>query len=270
MFLSARAGSLATMHRRLVLQEPVSRAALWSRRLAWFAVLVLALSLLLVRLREPSLEGLAPVAAAYAVVLAALVLAVFAFAGIWRHGYRGVGMAASASLICVLLLLPAGYLGYLFATRPALSDVSTDAEDPPGFARSQAALKARAGHVPPDVPPEQRRLQRRAYPKALPLLLDLPAETAFEMAQKAATALGWQVLEATRPGGRSGAGRVEAIARGRALRFAEDITIRIRPRVGGSRIDIRSSSRLGGHDLGANAARIAAFAAEMEQLVESR
>lgn len=258
------------MHRRLVFQEPVSRAALWSRRLAWFAVAVLGLSLLLVRLREPSLEGLAPVAGAYVFVLAALVLAAVAFVGIWRHGYRGVGMAVSATLICLLLLGPAGFVGFLLATRPALSDVSTDTEDPPAFARSQAVLAARAGHVPPDVPAEQRRLQRRAYPKALPLLLDLPAEAAFDLARRAVAARGWRLLEATRPGGRSGAGRIEAVAQGRALRFSEDITLRIRPRVGGSRVDIRSASRLGGHDLGANAARIAAFTEEMELLMDSR
>ncbi|MFY8153898.1 MAG: DUF1499 domain-containing protein [Hyphomicrobiales bacterium] len=56
----------------------------------------------------------------------------------------------------------------------------------------------------------------------------------------------------------------------RLLRIAEDITIRIRPRADGSRIDIRSASRIGPHDLGINAARIAAFAEEVELLVESR
>ena len=53
------------MHRRLVFEEPVSRAALWSRRLAWFALAVLVLALLVFRSGEPTLEGLAPVAAAY-------------------------------------------------------------------------------------------------------------------------------------------------------------------------------------------------------------
>lgn len=258
------------MHRRLVFEYPVSKAALWSRRLAWFAVVVLGLSLLLVRLREPSIEGLAPVAASYVFVLAALLLAAVAFVGIWRQGYRGVGMAATATLICLLLLAPAGYLGFLVATRPALTDVSTDIDDPPAFSRSQTALSARDGRVPPDVVPELRRLQRRAYSRAVPIMLDLPADAAFELARRAAGGLGWQVVEAARPGGRIGTGRIEAVARGRFLRFAEDITIRIRPRVDGSRIDIRSASRIGGHDLGANAARIGAFAAEIETLMESR
>ena len=258
------------MHRRLVFEEPVSRAAVWSRRLAWFSCAVLLLSLLLVRLREPSIEGLAPVAGAYVLVLAALGLAILAFIRIWHSGHRGVGMAAGAMTLSLLLLAPAGYVGLRLVTRPALADVSTDIDDPPAFSRSQAALSARSGRVPPEVPPERRRVQRQAYPKVVPILLEVPAEAAFNLARRAATGLGWQVLETTRPGGRSGAGRVEAVARGRFLRFSEDITIRIRPRVDGSRIDIRSASRLGSHDLGANAARIAAFADEIDLLMDSR
>lgn len=258
------------MHRRLVFEEPVSRAAVWSRRLAWFSCAVLLLSLLLVRLREPSVEGLAPVAGAYVLVLAALGLAIVAFIRIWQSGHRGVGMAAGAMLLSLLLLAPAGYVAVKLVTKPALADVSTDIDDPPAFSRSQAALTARAGRVPPDVPGDRRRLQRQAYPKAVPILLEVPAEAAFDLARRAALGLGWQVLETTRPGGRSGAGRVEAVARGRILHFSEDITIRVRPRVDGSRIDIRSASRLGSHDLGANAARIAAFADEIELLMDSR
>ncbi len=258
------------MHRRLVFEEPVSRAAVWSRRLAWFAFAVLLLSLLLVRLREPSIEGFAPVAGAYVLVLAALGLAILAFIRIWHSGHRGAGMAAGALLLSLLLLVPAGFVVLRLVTRPALADVSTDIDDPPAFSRSQIALTARAGRVPPDVPPLRRRLQRQAYPKAVPILLELPAEAAFDLARRAALGLGWQVLETARPGGRSGAGRVEAVARGQILHFSEDITIRIRPRVDGSRIDIRSASRLGRHDLGANAARVAAFADEIELLMESR
>ena len=258
------------MHRRLVFEEPVSRAAVWSRRLAWFSLAVLLLSLLLVRLREPSIEGLAPVAGAYVLVLAALGLAVVAFVRIWQSGHRGVGMAAGAMLLSLILLAPAGYLAVKLVTRPALADISTDIAEPPAFSRSQAALTARAGRVPPDVPAEQRRLQRQAYPKVVPILLELPADAAFDLARRAAAGLGWQVLEAVRPGGRSGAGRIEAVARGRILRFSEDITIRIRPRVDGSRVDIRSASRLGSHDLGVNAGRIAAFTDEIELLMDSR
>lgn len=258
------------MHRRLVFEEPVSRAAVWSRRLAWFSVTVLVLAVLVVRLGEGSVAELAPIAGAYVLVLLALLLALAAFARIWQSGHRGVGMAAQAFLLCLILLLPAGYAGFRLATRPALNDISTDIDDPPAFSRSAAVQAARKGLVPPDVPAERRRLQREAYPKVAPIILEVPAEQAFELARRAVKHLGWQVLEAARPGGRSGAGRIEAMARTPVLRLADDIVIRIRPRVDGSRIDMRSASRIGRHDLGGNAARIAAFAAEIELLVETR
>lgn len=258
------------MHRRLVFEEPVSRAALWSRRLAWFSLAVLLLSVLVFRASEPSLQGLAPILGAYGFVLLALLLSVLAFIRIWQSGHRGVGMAAQAFALALLLLAPAGYVGFKLVMLPALNDVSTDIDDPPGFSRSRVALDARKGRVPPDVSPEQRRAQRLAYPKTLPIVLEVPAEMAFDIARRAALNRGWQVLESARPGGRSGAGRIEAVARTRLLRFSDDITIRVRPRADGSRIDIRSASRLGNHDLGANAARIAAFAEEVELLVESR
>lgn len=258
------------MHRRLVFEEPVSRAAVWSRRLAWFSLAMLLLSVLVFRMSQPSIQGLVPIAGAYGLVLLALLMAIAAFVRIWQAGHRGVGMAAQAFLLALLMLAPMAYAGFRLATRPALSDIATDIDDPPAFSRSRAALDARNGRVPPDQPAESRRLQRQAYPKTLPIVLEVTADIAFDIARRAALAQGWQVLEATRPGGRSGAGRIEAVARTRILRFADDITIRVRPRADGSRIDIRSASRLGNHDLGANAARIAAFAAEVELLNEAR
>lgn len=258
------------MHRRLVFEEPISRAALWSRRLIWFAITVVLLAILTFRLSEPTLQGLAPIASAYGLVLLALLMAILAFLRIWQAGHRGAGMAAQAFVLALAMLAPVAYGGFRLAALPALTDVSTDIDDPPAFSRSSAALAARNGRVPPDVPAEQRRLQRQAYPKALPIVLEVPAEIAFEIARKAAVAMGWQVLEASRPGGRSGAGRIEAVARGRVLRFAEDITIRVRPRADGSRIDMRSASRIGWHDLGTNAAMIAAFTAEVDLLLEAR
>lgn len=258
------------MHRRLVFEDPVSRAAVWSRRLGWFSLAVLGVAVLAFRGAEPSEQGLAPILGAYVFVGASLLLAIIAFVRIWQAGHRGIAMAAQAFLLSLVLLAPAAYGVFKLATLPRLNDVSTDVDDPPAFSRSRVVLDARKGRIPPDVPAERRRAQRQAYPKAVPIVLELPAEIAFEIARKAAVNRGWQVLEAMRPGGRTGAGRIEAVARTRILRFSDDITIRVRPRADGSRIDIRSASRLGSHDLGANAARIAAFAEEVELLVEAR
>jgi uncharacterized protein (DUF1499 family) len=68
------------------------------------------------------------------------------------------------------------------------------------------------------------------------------------------------------PGGRVGLGRLEAIDRTFLLRLPDDITVRIRGRADGSRIDVRSASRLGTHDLGQNARRIRAYLEEVSNL----
>ncbi|CAD5277148.1 conserved membrane hypothetical protein [Bosea sp. 62] len=258
------------MHRRLVFEEPISRAAIWSRRLALFGLTVVVLAVLIFRFGQPSVERLAPIAGAYIFVLLAFLLALAAFVRIWQDGHRGIGIAVQAFLLCLLLLAPVAYGGFQLATLPFLADVSTDVDEPPAFSRSRVALTAREGRVPPDVPAERRKAQRQGYPKAVPIVLELPAEIAYDIARKACVTLGWQVLEGAAPGGRSGAGRLDAVARSRVLRLVDDITIRIRPRADGSRIDIRSASRLGGFDFGANAKRIAAFEEEVKLLVELR
>ncbi len=52
------------MHRRLVFEEPVSRAAIWSRRLALFGLTVVVLAVVIFRIGQPSVEPLAPIAGA--------------------------------------------------------------------------------------------------------------------------------------------------------------------------------------------------------------
>jgi uncharacterized protein (DUF1499 family) len=78
--------------------------------------------------------------------------------------------------------------------------------------------------------------------------------------------LGWRIIEAVKPGGRMGLGRLEAVDRTFLLRLPDDVTVRIRPRADGTRIDVRSASRIGTHDLGANAARIRRFLDEVSNL----
>jgi uncharacterized protein (DUF1499 family) len=65
----------------------------------------------------------------------------------------------------------------------------------------------------------------------------------------------------------SSAGRIEATATTRVFRFKDDVVIRIRPRDSGSRLDIRSVSRIGGSDLGKNASRIRDFIARLRESI---
>jgi uncharacterized protein (DUF1499 family) len=87
---------------------------------------------------------------------------------------------------------------------------------------------------------------------------------------RSAAALGWQVVDQIPPGGRAGIGRVDAVARTLIMGFPDDITVRIRPLAAQTRIDIRSASRFGRHDFGANAQRIQRFSQEMQTQLDAR
>jgi uncharacterized protein (DUF1499 family) len=253
--------------RRLIVEEPVSRAALWSPRVGWFAVFVTLMALALVRFgRVEFTVGVVPLGAGLALAAAAACLALLAFWRIWSEGRRGLKSALGGLVLAGLILGYPAWFAFRALTLPTLNDITTDVDNPPTFSRSQAALQARGGWIPPEVPVERRREQRAAYPQIAPLSLDLSPEEAFELARKAATNRGWHVIEAAKPGGRLGLGRIEAIDRTFLLRIPDDVTVRIRPRADGARIDVRSASRIGRHDLGQNASRIRRYLEEVSNL----
>ncbi|MXQ12915.1 DUF1499 domain-containing protein [Microvirga makkahensis] len=253
--------------RRLIIEEPFSRPAQWSPTVAWFALVVTVLSVLLIRFgRIDYQSGFIVLGIGLAIAGFAAGLSFIAFLRIWQEGRRGLGSAIKGLVLAALVLGYPAVLSLKAVTLPAINDVSTDTDDPPAFSRSRVALDARHGRIPPDVSPEERELQREAYVQIAPLSLDIPPEDAFPLVRRAAENLGWQVIEAVPPGGRTGVGRLEAVDRTLVLRLPSDITIRVRPRVDGTRIDIRSASRIGQHDLGANATRIRAFLEEASNL----
>ena len=129
-----------------------------------------------------------------------------------------------------------------------INDVSTDVDDPP-------PLDGRDGTAGggPDMTPARRDKVRRSYPQLLGgLLLKLGTQEALKFAEaRARVQRGWSVrrVEPTQ-------GLLTAVAVTPLLRFRDDLTVRVRPAAAGSRVDVRSRSRLGRDDLGANAARI--------------
>lgn len=136
-----------------------------------------------------------------------------------------------------------------------INDVSTDVDDPP-------PLDGRDGTAGggPEMTPARRDKVRRAYPQLLGgLLLKLAPQEAFQLAEACARAQrGWSLrrVEPTK-------GLFTAVAMTRLVRFRDDLTVRVRPAAGGSRVDVRSRSRLGRDDLGANAARIRCFLGDL-------
>jgi uncharacterized protein (DUF1499 family) len=259
--------------RRLILEEPYSRAAIWSRRLAIFALAVAGVDSGLSRAGAVEPAGaLAVLGAALVLALLAGLLSATAMIVIWRTGRRGAGIAFVGLFLALCLLAYPAYLSWRAISLPAINDVSTetDPETPVSFLRSIKALEARGGLTPPEPSPEARAAQLRAYPKVQPILVDMETNEAYQIALEAAKARGWRIIDAIPPSVREGVGHIDASDKSLILGFVDDIAIRVKPLANQTRIDIRSRSRVWRHDFGANAARVQKFAAEVQDLARDK
>jgi uncharacterized protein (DUF1499 family) len=136
---------------------------------------------------------------------------------------------------------------------PLIHDISTDLSDPPPFVALLEARKASpngAAHGGAQVAEEQRK----GYPDIKTLVVKTPPAETAQKAIDAARSMGWYVAATDAAGG-----RLEATDTTFFFGFKDDIVVRIRPEGTGSRVDVRSVSRVGLSDLGANAARIRKF-----------
>ena len=102
--------------------------------------------------------------------------------------------------------------------------------------------------------PQVAEQQRKAYPDIQPAVLAAGPEAAFARALAAAQAMGWDIVDA-----QPKEGRIEATATTFWFGFKDDVVVRITPLVAGSRIDVRSKSRVGRGDTGTNAQRVRAY-----------
>lgn len=140
---------------------------------------------------------------------------------------------------------------------PAIHDITTDLADPPRF---EAVVALRA-----DVPnpleyggPAVAEAQREAYPDLETLALSHTLDQVVDWALEVTQQVGWEIVAVDRA-----AGRIEATDTTLWFGFKDDIVVRVRPATGGARVDVRSVSRVGVGDLGANAARIRVFLARL-------
>ena len=182
--------------------------------------------------------------------IAGAVLAMVAL-GLWIARRRGGGGIAALGLVLSLpVLIAAGAWQYVTLTTPPMNDISTDTEDPPVFWFTA---------TPSDYPAQNTVPQRAAYPDVRPLELPLSVGEAFLAALALVEARGWEILSSD-----PAESQIEAIATSRLFGFEDEVVIRVTETDTGARVDIRSRSRLGQIDRGANARRIKAFLADLE------
>jgi len=170
---------------------------------------------------------------------------------------RGQGVRLLSA--CVIGLIVA-YLPWQLQQRarsvPPIHDITTDTLDPPEFS-AILPLRIDAPNPPGYAGEEVARLQQEAYPDLGSYRLNAGAGQAFERALAAARQMGWEIVAADPE-----TGRIEATATTFWYGFKDDIVVRIGADDagnGGSVIDVRSKSRVGRSDLGANAGRIRAY-----------
>ncbi len=206
--------------------------------------------------------GLLPLAGgllAYVASVAAFFIAFLAGgSGLLRSrgtgGARPRSLAWTAFLLGVLVPLHAAWILAQGAGLPPIHDLTTDPDDPPLFV-ALLSERADAPNPPEYAGAEVARAQREGWPGLAPLHLPHPPGEVFGTALEVVDRMGWELVD-TAPA----EGRIEATDRTFWFGFADDVVIRIREEPGrGSRVDVRSKSRVGQGDLGANARRIERF-----------
>jgi uncharacterized protein (DUF1499 family) len=165
-----------------------------------------------------------------------------------RRGLAAVALALGVAAILPPLLVQQGALD-----KPPIHDISTDTDDPPPFV-AVTPLRKDAKNPVEYGGPEIAAQQRKAYPDIAPASLSLPPDQAFALAVEAVRAQGWELVAAV-----PAEGRIEATDTTPWFGFKDDVVIRVRPHGTGSRVDVRSVSRVGRGDVGTNARRIREF-----------
>jgi uncharacterized protein (DUF1499 family) len=169
-------------------------------------------------------------------------------------GFRtGQWKRAGAALVAGLALLAVPALQVMRAGgAPPIHDITTDTADPPLFVAA-LPLRAAANAANPSEygGAEIAAQQQLAFPDIQPLVMTVPPPEAFDRVLDQVSNLGWAITASALADG-----RIEAVDTTLFFGFKDDVVIRLRPVEGGTRVDVRSTSRVGLGDTGTNAARI--------------
>lgn len=187
--------------------------------------------------------------AAYLGVLAALL------------GLAGVLLARGRGRVIAAVALVLGALAWFFPWNmrrgagqyPPIHDITTDTRNPPAFV-AVAPLRADAPNPVGYAGDSAAVAQQRAYPDIRPMMMAMPVDSAFSLALRTAREMGWELVDQNRRDG-----RIEATATTPFFGFKDDVVIRVSSASGIARVDVRSKSRVGRGDIGANAKRIRAY-----------
>jgi len=179
---------------------------------------------------------------------------------------KGYAVSAVALLIGLAGLAHGGKVKKTAESLPYIHDITTDTQDVPSFTQAIMSERAEVDGVntvdyigkrdkPEGTLVSVLQSQAEAYSDIRPLILSDAPDVVFGQAKAAIKQMGWALKSENVE-----AGVLEATDTTFWYGFKDDVVIRIRPSEGGgSVVDVRSISRVGGSDIGANAARIRKF-----------
>ncbi len=236
----------------------VATLTTWGLRLAIAASVIAIVLLALFRLGVMDFRlPLLGVAVATLLAAIALLLALLALMG----GYGGDGVHTQKAGIAVVLALVVLYMPLSTLRKggnvPPIHDISTDLDTPPVFSAVPATRAASDNSL--DINADVQAQQKAFYTELAPLRLAGSPSDNFAKALAAAEAMGWDIVAQD-----ASAGTLEATATTAMFGFKDDVSIRLTSDAGATKVDVRSASRVGISDLGANAARIETYLAALK------
>lgn len=216
----------------------------------------------------------------------------------WMRNYLATPVIVAAGLAALALLLSfwrartlaplalaatiaAGVAAYapikmrdLVQANPLIHDITTDFEDPPAIIAAAALPRKN----PVDYMGDElvrnsdktvAEAQQEAFPDIAPLTVEADIEKTAEAARDALAAMKLKIIAEGPAGEEPGSGwRIEATETSFWYGFVDDFIVRLTPLEDGrTRVDVRSKSRVGLSDLGANARRVRKFLQRLDAAI---
>ena len=237
--------------------DSVSGSPRWSWRLAVAGAALFFLGPLAAHF------GIVPAMAGFLIFdlggLLALIGLIVGIVGLIRHSDAGRHLAARGAIVGAVVTGCFLWIASSAGNLPRINDITTDTEHPPQFVAA-AKLPANANRDMAYPGPSFAAQQKAGYPELKPLQLSVPPAEAFGRVEAAAKQMPrWEILR-TDPASHT----LEGTSTTRLFRFHDDFVIEVRPDGDGSLVEMRSKSRDGKGDIGANAARIEAFFGKLQ------
>jgi len=209
--------------------------------------------------------------------------------GLWhfRTGFAIMGWAfwfaagaAAVSLVGLFLLVPkaprlvavavagiligaaTAYIPWTYkqtvARLPYIHDITTDTQNPPAFVAVKN-LRKEGDHPVEYDGPEVAAQQQKAYPDLMPLTVAADRDKVLKAAQAALKSMKLEIVDEN-----AAEGRIEAVHTSLLYGFKDDVVVRVVTEGAGTKVDVRSKSRVGRSDVGQNAKRIRTFLQKLQ------